>query len=134
MMKELVLSIIISWIIVKIIKTINQTKKDKGFNWKTLLYDGGMPSSHSVLVSSLATSMFLETGFSHLFIISAVLALIVMWDAQKVRLVTQHQSIALNKLIHEGKKLNEHVGHTPAEVLVGMLFGIIVPIIVYAVV
>jgi acid phosphatase family membrane protein YuiD len=59
-----------------------------------------------------------------------------MSDAVKVRMVTQEQSIVLNKLTQGKpgfKKLSEHVGHKPIEVFVSFVLGIIIPIIVYAV-
>ena len=135
MMEQLILSITLSWIIAKIIKTIIAWNKEKKFEWKELLYDGGMPSTHTVLVVSTATAIYLERGLSIYFVLSIVLALIVMNDAMKVRWVTQEQSKVINNLT-KGKKdfpvLDEHVGHTPMEVLVGIVFGIIIPIIVYS--
>lgn len=135
MIEQLILSIVFSWIIVKIIKIIIIYNKEKKFDWKQLFDDGGMPSSHTVLVVSTATAIFLERGLTIYFVLSVVLALIVMNDAVKVRWVTQEQSKVLNRLT-KGKKgfpvLNEHIGHTPREVLVGALLGIIIPIIVYS--
>ncbi|MBN2053267.1 divergent PAP2 family protein [Candidatus Woesearchaeota archaeon] len=137
MIKQLLISIITSWLVVKIIKTIIIWAKEKKISFKTLFYDGGMPSSHTVLVASAATAIYLETGFSPLFILSVIITLIVMNDAMKVRWVTEEQSRAINKLT-EGKqgfrKMDEHVGHKPMEVLVGLIIGIIIPIIVYAVI
>lgn len=132
MIKELVLSVIISWIIVKLIKTIIQAGK-KGFSWKNLLYDGGMPSGHTVLVVSLASAFYLETGFSYLFIISLALALVVVWDAMNVRMKVERHARILNKL-QKDIKLSEHVGHKPIEVFVALILGIIIPFIVYAVI
>jgi acid phosphatase family membrane protein YuiD len=135
MIEQLILSIVFSWIIVKIIKTTITRDKEKRFDWKELFYDGGMPSAHTVLVVSTATAIYLERGLTIYFVLSVVLALIVMNDAMKVRWVTQEQSKVLNRLT-KGKKgfpvLNEHIGHTPREVLVGALLGIIIPIIVYS--
>ena len=131
MIAELILSIVISWLFVKIVKFIIFWHKAKEFSLNFFLYDGGMPSSHTVLVVSLATALFIETGLSYVFAISVVLALIVMSDAIKVRRVTEEQSKVLNKL-QKDKKLDEHVGHKPIEVLVGVVLGIIIPIIVYA--
>ena len=132
MIKELVLSIAISWIILKIIKTIIQSRK-KGFGWKALLYDGGMPSSHTILVVSLATGLYLETGFSAIFIVSIILAMMVMWDAMSLRMKVENQARVLNKL-QKDIKLSEHVGHKPIEVLVALILGVVIPIIIYAVI
>ena len=132
MIKELILSVIISWVFVKLIKTIIQAG-NKGFSLKTLLYDGGMPSGHTVLVVSLASAFYLETGFSYFFIISLALALVVVWDAMNVRMKVEQHAKVLNKL-QKDVKLSEHVGHKPVEVLVALFFGIIIPIIVYAII
>lgn len=135
MIEQIILSITLSWIIVKAIKTYIIWKKQGRLGLKDLLYDGGMPSAHTVLVVSTATSIYLDRGLTIYFVLAVVLALIVMNDAMKVRLTTQEQSKVLNKLT-KGKKgfpiLDEHIGHTPKEVFVGMIFGIIIPIIVYA--
>jgi uncharacterized protein len=135
MIKTLVLSIIITWLAVKIIKTIIDCRKERSMSLKKLFYDGGMPSAHTALVASASTSLFLETGFSPIFALSIVLALIVMNDAMKVRWITQEQSIAINKLTQGKagfKKMEERVGHTPVEVFVGLILGIMIPVIIYA--
>ncbi len=134
MIKELVLSIVIAWLLGKVLKTIIAWVKEKKISWKVLFYDGGMPSLHTIAVVSLATGLFLETGFSAVFILSVVLALIIINDALGVRRVTQEQSIVMNKLIKDNKdfrKLNEHVGHKPLDVLVSLVLGIIIPVIIY---
>lgn len=136
MIKELVLSIAITWLLVKIIKTVIDLKKEKKFSLRMLFHDGGMPSSHTAAVVSLATGLFLETGFSALFIIGVVFALIVINDALKVRMITQKQSKIVNRLIQgkkEFEKLDERVGHKPEEVLASSVLGIIIPIIIYAI-
>ena len=136
-MRELVLSIIIAWLFAKILKTIIAWVNEKKISWRVLFYDGGMPSTHTALVVSLATGLFLETGFSALFILGIILALIVMNDALKVRRITEEQSKALNKLTQSKKgfkKLEENVGHELADVLVSLVLGIIIPIIVYAII
>jgi len=137
MFEELVLSIIITWALVKALKLWNTWKKGERLSWKVLFYDGGMPSVHTALVVSASTALYLERNtLSTAFILSVILALIVMNDAIKVRKVTEEQSKVLNRLT-KGKKgyprLDEHVGHTPAEVLVGLILGIILPIIIYAI-
>ena len=135
MIEQIILSIAISWIIARIIKIIISYNREQRFDWKELFQDGGMPSAHTVFVVSAATAIYLDKGWTIYFIISVVLALIVMNDAMKVRWITQEQSKVLNRLT-KGKKgfpvLNEHVGHTPKEVFVGAVLGIIIPIIIYS--
>jgi acid phosphatase family membrane protein YuiD len=78
--------------------------------------------------------MFLETGFSYSFIITVVIALNVVYDALSVRPKIGRQARMLNKLT-EGKegfnRVEESVGHTPAEVLVSLALSIIIPLAIY---
>jgi acid phosphatase family membrane protein YuiD len=137
MIKELVLSIVITWIFVKLVKTIIAWFDEKKISFKVLLYDGGMPSSHTALVVSAATALYLETGFSTVFVLSIILALIVINDALKVRYVTGEQSKAINKLMSQEKdfkKLDEHLGHKPMEVFVSLIISIIIPVIIYSII
>jgi uncharacterized protein len=106
------------------------------FFWKT----GGMPSSHSALVVSLATAIAFREGFnSSVFILSSFFALVVIRDALGVRRAAGLQAKALNQL---GKELNarsgisyrpvkEVHGHTPAEVAVGSVLGFCIALAFY---
>jgi uncharacterized protein len=87
---------------------------------------GGMPSGHSAFVSSLVVVVAEREGIgSTAFMVSAVLALIVMYDAMNLRgQVGQHAKI-LNRLDKKAD-LEESVGHTLPEVVVGALFGALV--------
>ena len=139
MIKELALGIAIAWVFGKLVKAIIDWTDDKKISYKTLFSDGGMPSLHTIAVASLATGIYLEEqGISALFILSVVLALIVINDALKVRWVTGEQSKAINQLMKENKEFQQHkpfeerVGHKPIEVLVGLIIGVAVPVLVYA--
>ncbi len=135
-MKLLILSIVITWVFIKILKLIISWVKNNKISIGDLFHDGGMPSSHTAAIVSTTTAIFLEAGLTPLFVLSVIVALIVMNDALVVRWVTEEQSRAINKLT-QGKpgfnKMNEHVGHKPMEVLVGLILGIIIPVIIYAV-
>jgi acid phosphatase family membrane protein YuiD len=100
-----------------------------------LVGSGGMPSSHSAFVTALATSVALTEGLgSAAFGISAVLALVVIYDAAGVRRSVGQQSVILNRIIREfrdrrpvaelGHDLREFVGHTQLQVAIGSLLGI----------
>jgi len=136
-MKEFILSIVISWSFINILKPVISWIKEKKISWDKLIAKGGMPSGHTSLVVSSATALFLETGFSPLFILGVILALIVMYDAFMVRNVIEEQSRVINDFMKDNKefkKLEENVGHNVIEVLVSLVFGIIIPIIVYAII
>ena len=99
-----------------------------------MLNSGGMPSSHSSLVSALAVSIGRSYGFdSAFFAIATVFALIVMYDAAGVRRAAGKQAEVLNQIIEQiyrnqnltQERLKELIGHTPIEVFAGCLLGIL---------
>ena len=130
------------WIVAQILKTIIHMFVTKKFEAERLVGGGGMPSSHSATVCSFATACCIEYGASSFeFAVSLILAIIVMYDAMRVRRETGIQARVLNEIIHffadmgqselsTDDKLKEFVGHTPLQVLVGALLGIIIALIV----
>ena len=133
-MTEFALSIFISWALVNILKAIIHWAKKGQFTKSPVITSGGMPSAHTSLVVSLSSALFLETGFSLIFCIGLVLSCIVIYDALKVRSVVEEHSKVLNRLLKERgeePKLEESVGHTPAEVLVSIVISIIIPVLIY---
>lgn len=103
-----------------------------------LFQTGGMPSSHSALVTALAVKVGFRAGFdSPSFAIVFILALIVMYDAAGVRRAMGKQARLLNIMVEEmsrGKpvseeRMKEFLGHTPLEVLVGALMGLVIAIL-----
>ena len=121
-----------SWFIAQVLKVIINACFYKKIVWERLIGDGGMPSGHSATVSSLAVFTGLVCGFgSAQFALAAILAVIVCHDATGVRQETGKQAVMLNEIIQilETKdlpevKLKELVGHTPLQVLAGILIGI----------
>lgn len=114
------------------------TGKEKRIDFKRIIISGGMPSSHSSFVTSLAMLVGFNKGFASTeFAITAVFAIIVMYDASGVRRAVGKQAEILNQIVDDffhgkfdqHKKLKELVGHTPKEVLFGALLGIIIGIV-----
>ncbi|MDY5212551.1 divergent PAP2 family protein [Intestinibacter sp.] len=114
------------------------TGKEKRIDFKRIIISGGMPSSHSSFVTSLAVLVGFDRGFASTeFAITAVFAIIVMYDASGVRRAVGKQAEILNQIVDDffhGKfdqheKLKELVGHTPKEVLFGALLGILIGIL-----
>jgi acid phosphatase family membrane protein YuiD len=119
------------------------------WQWSLLFSTGGMPSSHSSAVSALSTAVGIREGFgTSAFAISAIIGIIVMFDAAGVRRHAGMQAVVLNKLVDEfnhliegmktfkarpsqekAKKLKELLGHQPIEVLIGGWMGIMVAIL-----
>jgi len=113
---------------------------DKKLDFMHFFESGGMPSAHSAMVSALvfATGISYGWGSAHLAIAFSF-ACIVVYDAVGVRRATGYQSAILNRMIEDiyksgrisTEKLHEFMGHTPLEVFVGLLLGIVVALILY---
>lgn len=130
------------WIIAQLLKTLIHFWFNRKFVAERLVGSGGMPSSHSATVCALATAAGIEYGASsYQFAISAIFAIVVMYDAMGVRRETGIQAKVLNEMMemltHMGKemtveeKLKEFVGHTPLQVLVGAILGILIAVLIY---
>lgn len=133
-----------SWFVAQVLKTIIHFIINKKFDIHRLFGDGGMPSGHSATVTSLATVSALAYGTASFeFAVTAILAIIVCHDAMGVRLETSKQAVVLNDLMEiidmltteklPEVKLKEFVGHTPIQVLAGILVGILNAFFVYKV-
>lgn len=123
------------WFFIQLFKVIWDLVTTHKFNFKRILGAGGMPSSHSGVVTSLAAMIGKTQGFnSPIFALSVIFAFIVMYDAAGVRRAAGKQAKLLNKLIETPglsnvqvqEKLVEVLGHTPKQVIVGAIIGITV--------
>ncbi|MBP0013436.1 MAG: divergent PAP2 family protein [Roseofilum sp. SBFL] len=118
------------------IKLVVDLIKHQKLNIRALVTTGGMPSSHSALVSALATGIGITTGWSSPeFAISTIFAIIVMYDAAGVRQAAGKQARILNQIIDElfqenpefnEDRLKELLGHTPFQVIMGLLLGVVI--------
>lgn len=126
-----------AWLAAQLIKTVIYTVMNREWNWERLTGAGGMPSSHAATVSALAVSTLIHYGVSSFeFAISFVFAVVVLHDARGVRLETGRQAEILNHILRNFQggeanpfrdvQLKELVGHTPLQVAVGCVLGIIV--------
>ncbi len=122
------------WFGIQLFKVIYDLVTTKKFNFKRILGAGGMPSSHSAVVTSLATLIGRSEGVaSPIFALAVIFAFFVMYDAAGIRRAAGKQAKLLNKLVETpglsgvevGEKLVEVLGHTPTQVIVGAMIGII---------
>lgn len=125
---RMLIAVFFAWLVSQIIKVLAGLIKHKKLNPKLLIALGGMPSSHSSTVSALATAVLLVEGVSTTFVISLVLAFIVIRDALGVRREVQKHARVLRKISNE--KVLEDVGHTFPQVLAGIVIGIILALII----
>lgn len=115
---------IVTAILSQTIKVIIETIKSKKLDI-VRFFDGmgGMPSTHSALVTSITTLIYLDYGVtSPLFSITLIFSLIVIYDSMGIRYESGNQARILNKAF--GTNLKERLGHRPIETLVGVIFGI----------
>lgn len=126
------------WFCIQLFKVIYDLVTTKKFNFKRIMGAGGMPSSHSAVVTSLATLIGKYEGFdTSMFAMSLIFAMVVMYDAAGVRRAAGKQAHLLNKIVETPgltnvevqEKLVEVLGHTPLQVIVGAAIGIIVGLI-----
>jgi uncharacterized protein len=117
-------------------KIILALRKSRKLSWKDILVTGGMPSSHSALVTALVLIILFLDGVSMAFVISLVLAVIVIRDAYGVRRAVGEEGLILKKLMKKtGVKGTVHfaMGHKPIEVLVGVIIGVLAAVIAYVI-
>ena len=101
---------------------------------------GGMPSSHAASVSALSASVGIELGWhSTVFGAVAFFSLLIIYDATGIRQAAGRQAQLLNQVLENlkthhtsrGERLVERLGHTYAEVFVGVLYGVCVALLLH---
>lgn len=129
---------VLLWLAIQCFKVIYDLITTKKFNFKRIVGAGGMPSSHTAIVISLTTLIGKNIGVDNpLFALALITSLIVMYDAAGVRRAAGKQATLLNKIVQTPgltglqvqEKLVEVLGHTPLQVIVGAIIGIIVGLI-----
>jgi acid phosphatase family membrane protein YuiD len=123
-------------ILIQISKFISNWVIARRINFQRLVQTGGMPSSHAGSVSALSTATGLSAGFASLeFQLACFFSIIIVYDAAGLRRAAGVQAQVLNRLVDRmyrehrlwlrgERPLGELLGHTPFEVLVGIVFGV----------
>jgi len=128
---------ILAWFLAQTLKIPVDWVRSRHWNWALLFAAGGMPSSHSALVTSTAMAVGLHTSFdSPLFAVAVAFAAVVVYDAAGVRRQAGMHAKKINILVEELLKghpvseehLREVIGHTPLEAVGGVLLGIAVAV------
>lgn len=132
---KVLITCVTAWFIAQLLKIILTFHKSKKIDITRFIGSGGMPSSHTSFVMSLATALGKLYGWSSpLFALALCLAFIVMYDAAGVRRAAGYQAKVLNMIIDDlahhkplgNERLKELLGHTPKEVLAGAVLGIVI--------
>ena len=130
------MSAVAAWTVAQLTKLLRDFFRGD-FRWERLTGAGGMPSSHTSFVVSMATQVGLVSGFNSTnFGLAACFCMIVMYDAAGVRHAVGRQAQMLNLLIDEYNevdinKVKEILGHTPMQVVAGIFLGLLVGIVGY---
>nr|MBN1228927.1 divergent PAP2 family protein [Anaerolineae bacterium] len=120
-------------LVAQLMKPFTYWMQGEKFSWSHVSDTGGMPSSHSALVSAVATGVGIDRGFdSALFAIAVAIAAVVTYDAAGVRRQAGEQARVLNQMLTmllsgdpiAKTQLKEVLGHSRTEVFAGIVFGI----------
>jgi len=135
---RILIAAVVAWLLAQTIKLLVELVRTRHLDLRYMVSPGGMPSSHSSLVTGLATAVAREEGLgSPLFAAAAVFASIVMYDAAGVRQAVSEQARILNRMLDElftqrafsERRLRELLGHTPLEVFAGLVLGLVTGIV-----
>ncbi|HYU20179.1 MAG TPA: divergent PAP2 family protein [Chloroflexota bacterium] len=126
---------VLAWLLAQLSKLLIVLLRERQLQLGYLTSAGGMPSSHSAVVVALATRIGIEAGLGSIaFALAVIFAGVVLYDAAGVRRAVSVQARILNRMLEEvfeyqrfnEKRLLELLGHTPFEVFVGSLLGLLV--------
>jgi hypothetical protein len=126
---------VLAWVLAQLSKLLIVLLRERKLQLAYLTSAGGMPSSHSAVVVALAMRIGMDEGIdSPLFAIAFVFAGVVLYDAAGIRRAVSVQARILNRMLEEvfelkqfnEKRLLELLGHTPFEVFIGSLLGLLV--------
>lgn len=137
-------TVLFAWIFSCVLKGILVCIRERRLDLTRFMGPGGMPSSHSTIVTSLATCVGIRDGLnSTAFVICCALALVVMYDASGIRRAAGQQARMINMIVDAWNesdplekqiRLKELLGHTPLEVAAGAALGIAFSLISNAIV
>lgn len=131
---EALVACMLAWGLATVLKLPIEYLSTRKWNWSLLVSAGGMPSSHSALVTGAAHALGLTAGYdSAAFALAFVLAMVVIYDATGIRRQAGLHAEIINVMVRdlvEGhplrqEQLREVLGHSPMEAIVGAALGIV---------
>jgi acid phosphatase family membrane protein YuiD len=132
---NVLIAALIAWGIAQVIKVPIEYLQTHQWNWSLFIQAGGMPSSHSALMVGITHSIGLSVGFnSPLFALAFAMCMIIIYDATGIRRQAGKHAELINAMIKDlasgnplkEEQLREVLGHSPLEVLAGIVLGLIV--------
>ncbi len=137
---QVVIAAVLAWVIGQFLKFPLDYMLNKRWNWGIMFSAGGLPSSHSSLVTAVTLTIGLREGFdSAIFALSAANAMIVIYDAAGVRRQAGIHAERINEIMKNffesgqlpEKELKEMLGHTPFEVVTGIILGVAISLALF---
>jgi len=135
---RVLVSAVLAWVIGQFLKFPLDYLLNKRWNWGIIFSAGGLPSSHSSLVTAVSLTIGLQEGFdSPLFALAAAIAMIVVYDAAGVRRQAGMHAERINQIMKTffesgqlpEKELKEMLGHSPFEVITGVALGVMISLL-----
>jgi acid phosphatase family membrane protein YuiD len=137
---RVLITALIAWGLAQILKIPLEYLRTREWDWTMLFASGGMPSSHTALMVSATHAVGLYEGFdSALFAVAVAITMIVTYDAAGVRRQAGMHAERINVLFDEllrghiwdDEELREVIGHTPLEVIGGVVWGIFITTVIW---
>lgn len=129
---------VVAWLAGQLLKFPLEYILNKRWNWGIMFSSGGLPSSHSALVTAVALSIGFQDGFdTSIFALAVAIGMIVIYDAAGVRRQAGIHAERINEIMKnfiESRRfpeedLKEMLGHTPFEVITGMILGVLISLV-----
>jgi acid phosphatase family membrane protein YuiD len=132
----------LAWFLAQGLKPLFNYFGARKWDWMLIISPGGMPSSHSALMTAVTTAIGLTVGWATpLYALSIAVTGVVVYDAMGVRRQAGIQAERINKLVEEVfnktasaeyviENLKEIIGHSPTEAVGGVAFGVVIALIV----
>jgi acid phosphatase family membrane protein YuiD len=134
---KVLIAVSIAWLIAQVSKPFLQYLRDREWNWSWFFSAGGMPSTHSAIIVAATTALgMLEGVASPEFAFGVAVSMVVLYDAAGVRRQAGEHARIINAIIEDlahghplkEENLKELLGHTPGEVAIGVLVGLVVAV------
>ena len=131
---------IVGWLTASLLKIPTYYIVHRRINLRQAFGTGGMPSSHAATMTATTLAIGLFSGFDHpVFALAVAVSMIVIYDAAGVRREAGYHAVIINRLIDEyvkgplidQKKLKEMIGHTPLEVVGGVISGLLSTLVLW---
>jgi acid phosphatase family membrane protein YuiD len=137
---QMLITALVAWFLSGLLKVPIEYLETRKWNWALWFSPGGMPSSHSALVTATMLSVGLYDGFNTAaFVVAFTVMMVVIYDATGVRRQSGFHAEKINAIINElfaghpiqQDQLNEVLGHSPREVLAGIATGLVIALSIW---